>query len=198
MTKQDNRRRPLSFGVFLLLGLFLLVVFSFEGCSTTKKAEGTQTEPGAESVQTEVSSEQLKEQVSEAPVGKEPAKEQGTKEVAVEPTKEPKPEEPNPVDDLADAGTELIADVSDGGSTSPCVGVKGPYPDVVASGPPENVVTEFPPEELCKYRPSQCPGSTAPNWLLEDFQPKSCGYKKTYNLKAFVGYVTVLVFLSGW
>jgi hypothetical protein len=43
-----------------------------------------------------------------------------------------------------------------------------------------------------------CVGSEMPTWKLEDFQPKSSGFKKTYGLEAFKGKVTVVALLSGW
>lgn len=43
-----------------------------------------------------------------------------------------------------------------------------------------------------------CVGSEMPTWKLEDFQPKSSGYRTTYGLEAFRGKVTVVALLSGW
>jgi hypothetical protein len=43
-----------------------------------------------------------------------------------------------------------------------------------------------------------CIGSEMPTWMLEDFQPKSPGFKKTYGLSSFMGKVTVVALLSGW
>jgi hypothetical protein len=41
-------------------------------------------------------------------------------------------------------------------------------------------------------------GAEMPAWKLEDFQPKSTGFKKIYGLEAFKGKVTVVALLSGW
>lgn len=43
-----------------------------------------------------------------------------------------------------------------------------------------------------------CIGAEMPSWQLEDFQPKSPGFKKVYGLSAFKGKVTVVALLSGW
>jgi len=43
-----------------------------------------------------------------------------------------------------------------------------------------------------------CIGAEMPAWQLEDFQPKSPGFRKTYGLSAFKGKVTVVALLSGW
>lgn len=43
-----------------------------------------------------------------------------------------------------------------------------------------------------------CVGADMPTWKLEDFQPKSPGFKKTYGLDGFKGKVTVVALLSGW
>ncbi len=43
-----------------------------------------------------------------------------------------------------------------------------------------------------------CVGAPMPTWKLEDFQPKSPGFKKTYGLDGFKGKVTVVALLSGW
>lgn len=43
-----------------------------------------------------------------------------------------------------------------------------------------------------------CVGSEMPTWKLEDFQPKSTGFKKIYGLEGFKGKVTVVALLSGW
>lgn len=43
-----------------------------------------------------------------------------------------------------------------------------------------------------------CVGAPMPTWKLEDFQPKSPSFKKTYGLDGFKGKVTVVALLSGW
>ena len=43
-----------------------------------------------------------------------------------------------------------------------------------------------------------CVGAPSPAWVLEDFQPKSSGFKKTYGLSAFKPKVTVVALLAGW
>lgn len=41
-----------------------------------------------------------------------------------------------------------------------------------------------------------CLGSTAPDWVLEDFQTQSCGFGSIYGLDQFRGKVTLVVLLS--
>jgi hypothetical protein len=43
-----------------------------------------------------------------------------------------------------------------------------------------------------------CPGSLAPTWALQDFQPQSPYFEDTYGLEKFEGKVTVMVLLAGW
>ena len=43
-----------------------------------------------------------------------------------------------------------------------------------------------------------CPGTQAPAWSLEDFQPESPWFKESYGLEKFQGKVTVMVLLAGW
>ena len=109
----------------------------------------------------------------------------------------------SPPEPVAESKDGSLRDASDGGPTTPCTGVRPPYPDVVASAPPEietpeNLPEKLSPDQLCKYKPGQCPGSSLPVYKLEDFQPQSCGYKKVYSLQAFRGSVLVVVLLSGW
>jgi len=43
-----------------------------------------------------------------------------------------------------------------------------------------------------------CPGAEAPAWELNDFQPQSCGYGKSYGLERFRGHTTLVGLFSGW
>jgi hypothetical protein len=43
-----------------------------------------------------------------------------------------------------------------------------------------------------------CPGTKAPAWELEDFQPASPKFGLSYGLEALEGKVTVMVLLAGW
>lgn len=43
-----------------------------------------------------------------------------------------------------------------------------------------------------------CVGASMPTWQLQDFEPKSPGYGKTYGLEAFKGKVTVVALLASW
>lgn len=87
----------------------------------------------------------------------------------------------------------------DGGNPTPCTGVRSILPDVQGQRPPEKSIPEtIPPDQLCTYKPHICKGSSTPPWKLEDIQPQSCGYKKSYNLRSFRGYITVVALLSGW
>jgi hypothetical protein len=45
---------------------------------------------------------------------------------------------------------------------------------------------------------STCGGANAPDWVLADFQPQSCGYTKTYGLDSFRGRATLVALLAGW
>lgn len=88
---------------------------------------------------------------------------------------------------------------SDAGTNNACTGTNPPYPAITTTAPPNiKIPPNFDPKEICKYKPGQCIGSDFPSWKLIDIQPKSCGYKKSYNLMAFKGYVTVAVLLAGW
>lgn len=41
-------------------------------------------------------------------------------------------------------------------------------------------------------------GCAAPEWLLDDFQPASCGYEAIYGLDSFRGTPTLVVLLAAW
>lgn len=124
---------------------------------------------------------------------------------ATEPTPEPALEpktnlEPTQPQDTNDAGP---TDLADAGPQGPCTGIKPPYPDVNATTPPDIELPEtlpetLTPEQICQYKPGQCIGSETPSWIAQDFQPQSCGFKQSYNLRAFRGYVTVVALLAGW
>ena len=43
-----------------------------------------------------------------------------------------------------------------------------------------------------------CPGTKAPTWELQDFQPASPMFGQSYGLEAFEGKVTLMVLLAGW
>ncbi|MBK7398033.1 MAG: hypothetical protein IPJ34_17485 [Myxococcales bacterium] len=43
-----------------------------------------------------------------------------------------------------------------------------------------------------------CIGAPMPTWELEDFQPKSPGFKTKYGLSAFKPKVTVVALLAAW
>jgi len=43
-----------------------------------------------------------------------------------------------------------------------------------------------------------CIGAPMPTWELEDFQPKSAGFKTKYGLSAFKPKVTVVALLAAW
>lgn len=43
-----------------------------------------------------------------------------------------------------------------------------------------------------------CVGAPMPTWELEDFQPKSAGFKTKYGLSAFKPKVTVVALLAAW
>ena len=43
-----------------------------------------------------------------------------------------------------------------------------------------------------------CPGTQAPTWSIEDFQPESPWFKESYGLEKFQGKVTVMILLAGW
>ncbi|TNE49297.1 MAG: hypothetical protein EP343_12325 [Deltaproteobacteria bacterium] len=171
-----------------------------EGCSNT---------PGNEAAVETVGLEPNSSSETTAKVEPSPEKSPGQETTNLpEPSKEPSSPEPS-----SDQGTtespspvETVADEADGGTTTPCTGIAPPYTATEAGVPPEIELPEdlqapdrmLTPDETCTYKPGLCLGGDAPNWMLEDFQPQSCGYQKSYNLKAFRGHVTVVALLSGW
>jgi hypothetical protein len=51
---------------------------------------------------------------------------------------------------------------------------------------------------LCSDHPSTCPGAEAPEFSLEDFQPQSLDFGKSYGLEAFRGKPTLVALLASW
>jgi|GEM_PF-4659344 hypothetical protein len=49
----------------------------------------------------------------------------------------------------------------------------------------------------CPASIANCPGAPLPTWSLEDFQPKSSDFGKSYGLSAFNGKVLIVAFLGG-
>ena len=196
-----------AFSLSLLFGACVL-----GNCSNTTTSEKVDETPAKEETATnkEKSAAEkvpIQEQVNEAL----PVEPQIEKPSPSESTVEKKENEPTAEATDAGSSPEPVAekndgsmrDASDGGPTTPCTGVRPPYPDVAATAPPEievpeNLPEKLSPKQLCKYKPGQCPGSSLPVYKLEDFQPQSCGYKKVYSLQAFKGSVLVVVLLSGW
>lgn len=89
-----------------------------------------------------------------------------------------------------DGGTQSSTpDTStDASSGPPCIGVQADAAD--PSWTPKASAS-------CQGNPA-CVGAPMPDWKLVDFQPQSCGYGKSYGLRAFRGKVTVLVLLAAW
>jgi hypothetical protein len=50
----------------------------------------------------------------------------------------------------------------------------------------------------CTGPEATCPGAPMPFYTLEDFQPKSCGYKAFYGLELYTSKVTVVSLLASW
>ena len=50
----------------------------------------------------------------------------------------------------------------------------------------------------CSDHPSTCPGAEAPEFSLEDVQPQSIDFGKSYGLEAFRGKPTLVALLASW
>lgn len=108
------------------------------------------------------------------------------------PLKPVEPEEEEPAD-TGDTGDTGDGDADSGELPGGDDGI-----DDTPSEPVPAVPEEEPEVDACEAGLATCVGSSAPAWLLEDFQPQSCGYEATYGMEAFKGRVTVLVLLAAW
>lgn len=68
------------------------------------------------------------------------------------------------------------------------------YTDGASDSGPVDVLLA---DTSCPASIANCPGAPLPTWSLEDFQPKSSDFGKTYGLSAFNGKMLIVALLAG-
>ncbi len=100
------------------------------------------------------------------------------------------------VDARPDLATE-VADANDALDAADALDALDDAPSEAADAE-ETVVADAADTALPCDPAKTCVGAPMPTWALEDFQPKSSGFKKIYGLSAFKPKVTVVALLAGW